>query len=56
MGLDIYVGSFTRYCRPDMGPARITALPDFHARMAKVFPKALTVEQTRRADKLLAGE
>jgi hypothetical protein len=42
--------------RPDAGPDRITALPDFRARMAKIFPKALTPKQTRRADKLLAGE
>jgi hypothetical protein len=42
--------------RPDTGPDRITALPDFKARTSKIFPKALTREQTRRADKLLAGE
>jgi hypothetical protein len=42
--------------RPDEGPERITALPDFRARIAKVFPKRLTAEQTRLADKLLAGE
>ena len=41
---------------PEKGPNRITALPDFRARIAKIFPKALTREQTRRADKLLAGE
>jgi hypothetical protein len=42
--------------RADTGPDRITALPDFQARTARVFPKVLTPEQTRRADKLLAGE
>jgi len=42
--------------RPDTGPDRITALPDFRARTAKIFPKTLTPEQTRQADKLLAGE
>jgi hypothetical protein len=42
--------------RPDGGPDRITAVPDFRARIAKIFPKALTPEQTRRADKLLAGQ
>jgi hypothetical protein len=42
--------------RADKGPDRITAIPDFRARIAKIFPKALTAEQTRRFDKLLAGE
>ena len=42
--------------RPDAGPDRITAVPDFRARIAKIFPKSLTLEQTRRVDKLLAGE
>jgi hypothetical protein len=42
--------------RPDAGPDRITALPDFRARIAKLFSKALTREETYRADKLLAGE
>jgi len=42
--------------RPDTGPDRITAIPDFRARIGKTFPKALTPEQTRRVDKLLAGE
>ena len=40
----------------DAGPDRITALPDFRARTARIFPRPLTPEQTRRADKLLAGE
>ena len=42
--------------RPDTGPDRITAIPDFRARIERIFPKALTPEQTRRVDKLLAGE
>lgn len=42
--------------RPEAGPDRITALPDFRARIARIFPKALTLGQTRRVDKLLAGE
>ena len=42
--------------RPEAGPEQIPSLPDFRARIAKVFPKALSAEQTRRVDKLLAGE
>jgi hypothetical protein len=42
--------------RPDMGPERITALPDFRARIERIFPRPFTAEQTRRADKLVAGE
>ena len=42
--------------RPENGPDRITELPDFGARTAKVFPQPLTREQTRQVDKLLAGE
>ena len=42
--------------RPDAGPERITAVPDFRARLAKIFPKPLSRAQTRRADKLIAGE
>lgn len=42
--------------RPDTGPDRITAVPDFRARIGKIFPKPLTQGQTRLVDKLLAGE
>ena len=42
--------------RPDAGPGRITALPEIRARLERVFPKPLTAEQVRRADKLIAGE
>lgn len=42
--------------RPDTGPDRITALPDFRARLKQTFPRPLTAAQTRRLDKLLAGE
>jgi hypothetical protein len=42
--------------RPDAGPARITLIPDIRTRLKKIFPKALTPDQTRRVDKLLAGE
>ena len=42
--------------RPDSGPDRMTAVPDIRVRLARLFPKPLTSEQTRRVDKLLAGE
>ena len=42
--------------RPDAGPDRITAVPDFRARLAKLFPKPLSRAQTRMADQLIAGE
>jgi hypothetical protein len=42
--------------RPDSGAERITAVPDFRARTAKIFSRRLTAEQTRRVDMLLAGE
>jgi hypothetical protein len=42
--------------RPDAGLDRITALPDFRARLAKLFPKPLSRAQTRMADRLIAGE
>jgi len=42
--------------RPEAGPDRITALPDFRARIRKIFPKPILATQSRLADKLLAGE
>lgn len=42
--------------RPDAGPDRITALPDFRARLARLFPKQIPAAQSRLVDKLLAGE
>jgi hypothetical protein len=42
--------------RPESGPERIVKLPDFRARLERIFPKVLPPEQTRRADKLIAGE
>ena len=42
--------------RPDGGPDRITAVPDFRARLAKLFPKQIPAAQSRLVDKLLAGE
>jgi hypothetical protein len=40
----------------DTGPGRITALPDFRARTATIFPHPLKPPQIHQADKLLAGE
>lgn len=42
--------------RPDAGPDRITELPDFRARTAKVFAAPIPAAQSRLVDKLLAGE
>jgi len=42
--------------RPDAGLDRITELPDFRARTAKIFPKPIPAAQSRLVDKLLAGE
>jgi len=35
---------------------RISDLPDFAARVAKIFPKRISTAQTKLVDKLLAGE
>lgn len=35
---------------------RVAALPDFRARIKKIFPKAISKSQARMFDKLLAGE
>jgi hypothetical protein len=42
--------------RPDQGPGRIKAVPNFRARLAKLFPKQIPIAQSRAVDKLLAGE
>ncbi len=42
--------------RPDAGPDRITSIPDFRARVAKIFPRPIPAAQSRLVDKLLAGE
>ena len=42
--------------RPESGPDRITALPDFRTRTMKIFPKPIPAAQVRLVDKLLAGE
>ncbi len=41
---------------PDMGPDRMTAVPDIRARLAKIFPKPIPAAQSRLVDSLLAGE
>jgi len=35
---------------------KISDLPDFAARVAKIFPKRISTAQTKLVDKLLAGE
>lgn len=42
--------------RPDPTAARITELPDFRARIKKIFPKPVSKAQARLFDKLIAGE
>ncbi len=42
--------------RPDAGPDRITAVPDFRARLGKLFVRQIPSAQSRHVDKLLAGE
>ena len=49
-------GGRTYTLRSDNGPDRITGLPDFRARIARIFPKPLTRKQSRRTDQLLAGQ
>jgi hypothetical protein len=42
--------------RPDKGSDRIREVPNFQARLMKLFPKQIPVNQSRAVDKLLAGE
>lgn len=42
--------------QPETRPVRITELPDFRARIKKIFPKPIPKSQARLFDKLLAGE
>jgi hypothetical protein len=42
--------------RADAGPERMTSVPDFRARLAKIFPKEIPASQSRLVDKLIAGE
>jgi hypothetical protein len=42
---------------PEAAPARfITRVPDFRARLRKLFPKPLTTSQTRMVDQMIRGE
>jgi len=42
--------------QPEARPERVTALPDFRARIKKIFPQPLSKAHTRLFDRLLAGE
>ena len=42
--------------QPEAQAARKIELPDFRARMNKIFPKPISKTQARMFDKLLAGE
>lgn len=42
--------------KPETLSSRVAALPDFRARIKKIFPKAISKSQARMFDKLLAGE
>jgi len=42
--------------QPESRPSRVTELPDFHARIKKIFPKPISKSQAHKFDKLLAGE
>jgi hypothetical protein len=42
--------------QPEALPVRISSLPDFQARIRKIFPKPVSRKQARLFDKLLAGE
>jgi hypothetical protein len=42
--------------QPEARLSRITALPDFHARIKRIFPQPIPRTQAKLFDKLLAGE
>ena len=42
--------------QPEVRSGRITELPDFRARIKKIFPKPISRAQARMFDKLVAGE
>jgi hypothetical protein len=42
--------------RADAGPERMTNVPDFRARLEKIFPQVIPASQSRLVDKLIAGE
>jgi hypothetical protein len=37
-------------------PGNISSVPDFVARVRKIFPKPISRAQTKRVDRMLAGE
>ena len=42
--------------RPESSGRRITALPDFRARLTRIFPKPIPATQAAIVDRLIAGE
>jgi hypothetical protein len=42
--------------RPETTAKKITALPDFRARLKKIFPKPIPASQVAVVDRLIAGE
>jgi hypothetical protein len=42
--------------RPESTTKRITGLPDFRARLKKIFPKPIPASQVAIVDRLIAGE
>jgi hypothetical protein len=42
--------------RPESTTQKITALPDFRARLKKIFPKPIPASQVAMVDRLIAGE
>lgn len=42
--------------QPEARPTRITELPDFRARLKKIFPKPIPEKQAALVDRLIAGE
>jgi hypothetical protein len=42
--------------RPEPRAKKITAIPDFRARLKKIFPKSIPASQVAMVDRLIAGE
>ena len=42
--------------QPVVAPRRITSLPDFRARLKRIFPKPIPASQVAVVDRLIAGE
>jgi hypothetical protein len=42
--------------QPEAQPSHISGLPDFRARIRKIFPKPISKSQAQKFDELLAGE